>query len=49
MPLTVTYWEQKNVQVIAADATAFLDALAKELVSPRRHQNPHALSANRDA
>lgn len=30
-PLTVKYWEQKNVQVIAADATAFLESLAAEL------------------
>jgi hypothetical protein len=30
-PLTVKYWEQKNVQVIAADAVAFLEALAQEL------------------
>jgi hypothetical protein len=41
MPLTVTYWEQKNVQVIAADATAFLDALAKELgVTPPSPEPP---------
>jgi hypothetical protein len=30
-PLTVKYWEQKNVQVIAADATAFLESLDAEL------------------
>lgn len=30
-PLTVKYWLQKNVQVIAADATAFLEALRDEL------------------
>ena len=35
-PLTVKYWEQKNVQVIAADATAFLEGLAAELGA----QNP---------
>ncbi len=30
-PLTVKYWEQKNVQVIAADATAFLESLVPAL------------------
>ena len=30
-PLTVKYWQQKNVQVIAADATAFLETLREEL------------------
>lgn len=35
-PLTVKYWEQENVQVIAADATAFLASLSAELGA----QNP---------
>jgi len=35
-PLTVKYWEQKNIQVIAADATAFLENLTTELGA----QNP---------
>ena len=35
-PLTVKYWEQKNVQVIAADAMAFLESLLAEIGA----QNP---------
>jgi len=30
-PLTVKYWQQKNVQIIAADATAFLETVREEL------------------
>jgi len=31
--LDVKYWEQKNVQVIDADATGFLEAIEKRLTS----------------
>ena len=34
MPLTVKYWQQKNVQVITADATKFLEGLVAELDVP---------------
>jgi hypothetical protein len=30
-PLTVKYWQQKNVQIIAADATAFLETLREPI------------------